>query len=288
MTRLGDLKDALQAREVSSEPGVCDVVGSRLPVSRRPTMPEVVDHLGTILRHTGTFPPFAPVGAMALVFEELLRNEVIDSGGNVSTVVTAQIVPQAVAHMRRYPGCCPACEIFLWPFLDALRLVPGNQLRGGGGSTPPAAVRQAAAGRVMTQEASGSRGYHFDAPPAGLLLQTERGRFARAMWSSQQGTAFRIVGVGEGTDLLCERRAQPGGGTWVGGRARCQATAPFAPHASIARVFADQQLLVDFVICDPEGTEQLCWQLMTLHATRRAVRAEAVARRVLDVEVMGH
>ena len=63
---------------------------------------------------------------------------------------------------------------------------------------------------------------------------------------------------------------------------------PLPGHASIARGFADQQLLVDFVICDPEGTEQLCWQLMTLHATRRAVRAEAVARRVLDVEVMGH
>ena len=38
---------------------------------------------------------------------------------------------------------------------------------------------------------------------------------------------------------------------------------PLPGHASIARGFADQQLLVDFVICDPEGTEQLCWQLQS-------------------------
>ena len=126
------------------------------------------------------------------------------------------------------------------------------------------------------------RANHWDAMPATLYLPTEEPhlvRSVRAMSASQQATSMRIPsGAGPGRDLLSTRTAEDNGFTWLAGRSRCKETAPLMTHASVPRAFVDQQLLIDFNVCNLEGTARACRHFQLVHATGRARRALAVRR----------
>ena len=50
-----------------------------------------------------------------------------------------QLSRTSYEYLRKNPHRCPACTIFLFPFLDELRSIKGNRLCGAEGTTPPCA-----------------------------------------------------------------------------------------------------------------------------------------------------
>ena len=248
-------------------------------VQKTPSAQQATAALAVILQCTGSLPAWGPPEALWLILQEMLRCGVIASGGTGSGVVASQGQRSGYEYMIEYEESYPAFNAFLKPFLERLPKVPGNKLSCAADSLPACCVRQAAPNCVFTSESSSNPlGLHWDAEPSTLSQSwqpSELQQHVRALWSFGQMTDMHIVGgAATGGDLLCRRSApHPGGGTWLAGEARCEITAPFAPHASVRRDFFDQQLLIDFQQFNPDGTAQLCAQLGMWHAARRAMRS---------------
>ena len=240
---------------------------------------DATDALKDALAQTATLSAPFPPQLMRIIFKELLQMDVVRRGGFSQFVFVAQIEQLVADYVDRYPQSYPACAAYFFPFLRAMREVPGNRLCGNAANVPTCAVRQAQAGKPMTSDSQDLEGYHFNTAPGDLQLngaKTDQGylRRARLLFSAQQATEIRIIGaLDDGRDLLLVRTAESGGGVVLGGFARCQVTAPRSPHASRRRPVADQQLLLDAPVCNIAGTDRLCRQTRLVIETGRAMRA---------------
>ena len=188
----------------------------------------------------------------------------------------------------RYPASFPFCHHFLFPMLTALDAVPGNDLQGASDTMTPMAVRQGAAGRVMTLLGL-LDGLHFDTPPASSQLgpRTTRKitRWTRVLFGLFQGTAFRSLACGPGgCDLLMEHQAPPGGATFCSADVRCAIGPTRTPHKSMTRGFdgvafpTRSQGFFDAARFDAVGSASVLLQQRLAHATGFAQRSLAKPR----------